>query len=137
MANTVYANKVLEAQATELLTTKVNARSLMTIDNDLQESAGMTKTVNKYTYSGTAESLAVGAGSTAANRGSITYSGTDYTVLRLQQAFDYYDEDAMKDDNIVGFMMDGASQIMANKLTTDFYTAIATTSTTHTITNAD
>lgn len=136
MANTVYANAVLEAQATNLLTTKVNARSLMTIDNDLQESAGMKKTINKYTYSGEAESLQVGAGSTAAKRGSITYSGTDYTVLRLQQAFDYYDEDAMKDDKIVDFMLEGASQIMANKMTSDFYTAIATTSTVSSVTNA-
>jgi hypothetical protein len=84
MANTVYNNFVLESKATDLLTTKVNARSLMTIDNDLQESAGMKKTINTYTYTGEAESLAVGAGSTAAKRGSITYSGADYTVLRLQ-----------------------------------------------------
>ncbi len=42
----------------------------------------------------------------------------------------------MKDGVIVDYMMDGAAQIMANKLTADFYTAIATTSTTHTITNA-
>jgi hypothetical protein len=109
MANTVYNNFVLESKATDLLTTKVNARSLMTIDNDLRESAGMKKTINTYTYTGEAESLAVGAGSTAAKRGSIAYVGTDYTVLRLQQAFDYYDEDAMKDDKIVEFMMEGAS----------------------------
>ena len=137
MANTVYNNFVIEGKATDLLTTKVNARSLMTIDNDLQESAGMVKTINTYTYTGEAEALAVGAGSTTAKRGSIAYSGTNYTVNRLQQAFDYYDEDAMKDDLIVDYMLDGAAQVMANKLTADFYTAIATTSTTHTITNAD
>jgi len=134
MANTVYNNFVLENKATDLLTTKVNARTLMTIDNQLAESAGMKKTINTYTYTGEAESLAVGAGSTANKRGSIAYVGIDYTVNRLQQAFDYYDEDAMKDNLIVDYMMDGASQVMANKLTADFYTAIATTTTTHTIT---
>ena len=47
MANTVYANAVIESKAKDLLSTKVNARSLMTIDNSLQESAGMKKTINK------------------------------------------------------------------------------------------
>lgn len=131
MPNTVYNNFVLESKATDLLTTKVNARSLMTIDNDLRESAGMKKTINTYTYTGEAESLAVGAGSTANKRGKIAYTPTDYTVLRLQQAFDYYDEDAMKDDKIVEFMMEGASQIMVNKMTADFYSAIGTTTTKH------
>ena len=83
MANTVYSNFVIADKATELLTTKVNARSLMTIDNSLTETAGMKKTVNTYTYSGEAEALSVGVGSTANKRGSITYVGKDYTVLAL------------------------------------------------------
>ena len=45
MANTVYANKVLESTAKDLLTTSINTRSLMTIDNELAESAGMIKTI--------------------------------------------------------------------------------------------
>ena len=131
MANTVYANVILESKAKDLLSTKVNTRSLMTIDNTLAESAGMKKTINTYTYNGEAESLGVGVGNTAAKRGSIAYVPADYTVLTIQQAFDYYDEDALKDGQIVDMMLEGASQVMANKLTTDFYTAIGTTSTTH------
>ena len=130
MANTVYANAVIEAQAKDLLTTKVNARSLMTIDNDLQESAGMKKTINTYTYTGEAESLAVGVGNTANKRGSIAYVGHDYTVNTIQQAFDYFDEDALKDDNIVGMMTEGATQVMANKLTADYFTAMNSNATT-------
>ena len=125
--NTVFSNAVIADKATELLTTKVNARSLMTIDTSLTETAGMKKTINTYTYSGEAEALGVGVGSTTSKRGSISYVGRDYTVLALQQAFDYYDEDAMKDDKIVGYMSDGATQVMANKMTADFYTALATT----------
>lgn len=134
MANTVYANFVIESKANDLLSTKVNTRSLMTIDDSLAESAGMKKTINTYTYSGEAESLAVGVGSTANKRGSISYVPADYTVLTIQQAFDYFDEDALKDGQIVDMMLDGASQVMANKLTADFYTAIGTTTTTHAIT---
>ena len=128
MANTVYSNKVIEAKAKDLLTTQVNARSMMTIDNSLTSTAGMIKTINTYTYTGTAEELAVGAGNTAATRGSIAYVGKDYTVKMVQQAADYYDEDFMKDNLIVDFMLKGATQVMTNKMTSDFYAALATTS---------
>lgn len=118
MANTVYANKVIEAKAKDLLTTAVNTRSLMTIDNELAENAGMTKTVNTYTYTGTAEELAAGQGNS--NRGAITFTPNDYTVKVVQQAFDYQDEDFYKDPTIVDNGLKGANQVMVNKMTADF-----------------
>ena len=118
MANTVYANKVLEAKAKDLLTTSVNTRNLMDVDNSLVENAGMTKTINVYTYNGTAEELAAGEGNT--NRGSIAYEGKDYTVKMIQQAFDYQDEDFMKDPTIVDNGVKGATQVMTNKMAADF-----------------
>ncbi len=123
MANTVFANKVIEAKAKDLLTTAVNTRSLMTVDNELAQEAGMTKTINVYTYSGTAEEVAAGKGNT--NRGSIAYVGTDYTVKMVQQAFDYQDEDFMKDNTIVDNMLKGANQVMVNKMTADFIAELA------------
>ena len=126
MSNTVFNNKVIEAKAKDLLTTQVNARSMMTIDNSLTATAGMTKTINTYTYSGVAEELAVGVGNTTSTRGSIAYVGKDYVVKMVQQAADYYDEDFMKDNLIVDFMLKGATQVMTNKMTSDFYAALAT-----------
>lgn len=123
MANTVYPNKVLEAKAKNLLTTALNTRTLMAVDTDLAQSAGMTKTINTYTYSGTAEEVAAGEGNT--NRGSISYVGTDYTVKMIQQAFDYTDEDVMKDPTIVDNMLKGATQVMQNKMTADFIAELA------------
>ena len=124
MANTVYDNKVIESVAKDLLTTSLNTRSLMTIDNELAESAGMLKTVNTYTYTGEAEELANGVGNTASKRGSISYTGKDYRVKLCQQAYDYTDEEAMKDPFIVDGMMRGAVQVMTNKMTSDFIGAI-------------
>lgn len=118
MANTVFANKIIEAKAKDLLTTSVNTRNLMTVDNSLTAEAGMTKTINVYTYTGTAEEVAAGVGNS--NRGSIAYVGTDYTVKMVQQAFDYQDEDFMKDGTIVDNMLKGANQVMVNKMTADF-----------------
>ena len=125
MANTVYANKIIEAKAKDLLTTAVNTKNLMTVDNSLTQEAGMIKTINVYTYSGEAEELTAGTGNTASKRGSITYTGTDYTVKMVQQAFDYYDEDFMKDNTIVDNMLKGANQVMVNKMTADFMTECA------------
>jgi hypothetical protein len=118
MANTVYSNVVIEAKAKDLLTTALNTRTLMTIDNSLAETAGMTKTINVYTYTGTAEELEAGAKNTG--RGSIAYKGTDYKVKRVQQTFDYLDDDFMQDNTIVDNMLKGANQVMVNKMTADF-----------------
>lgn len=118
MANTVFENKVIEAKAKDLLLTKVNTRSLMTVDTTLAQEAGMTKTINVYTYTGAAEEVGVGEGNSV--RGSVAYKGTDYTVKMVQQAFDYQDEDFMKDNTIVDNGVAGATQTMTNKMTNDF-----------------
>ena len=120
MANTVYANKVIEAKAKDLLLTALNARNYMTVDTSLAESAGMTKTINTYTYTGEAEELATGAANTS--KGSITYTPNDYTVKRVQQTFVYNDDDFMKDPTIVDNMLKGANQVMVNKMVADFKT---------------
>jgi hypothetical protein len=78
----------------------------------------MTKTINTYTYTGTAEEVAEGVGNSS--RGKIGYVGNDYTVKMVQQAFDYTDEDFLKDNNIVDMGIKGATEIMTNKLTSDF-----------------
>jgi HK97 family phage major capsid protein len=130
MANTVFANKIIEAKAKDLLTTAVNTRSLMTVDTSLAAEAGMTKTINVYTYTGEAEELGVGEGNT--NRGSIAYVGTDYTVKMIQQAFDYADEDFMKDNTIVDSMLKGANQVMVNKMTADFIAEVKKATLSHT-----
>lgn len=126
MPNTLFANKVIESKATDLLSTKLNHRSLMTIDAELQGSEGMTKTINTYTYTGEAEILGVGVGSTAGKRGSVSYVGKDYTVQCVQEAFDYFDEDFMKDNNVVDMGVNGATDVMTNFLTSKFYEALAT-----------
>lgn len=118
--NTVFENKVIEARAKDLLATGLNFRNYMTIDTSLTETAGMIKTINVYTYSGKAEELEKGGKNT--NRGSISYVGTDYKVKRVQQVFDYFDDDFMTDNTIVDNMLKGANQVMVNKMGADFLT---------------
>lgn len=123
MANTVFANYILEDKIKDLLTTSVNHRSLMTIDNSLAENAGMQKTIHTYTYTGTAEAVDERAGNTST--GSVSYVSKNYDVAMLQQKADYTDEDFLKDGNVLDVLMKGAAQVMTNKLTADFYAALA------------
>lgn len=123
MANTVFANKIIEAKAKDLLSTAINTRSLMTVDTDLAQEAGMTKTINVYTYSGEAEEVGVGEGNSV--RGSLSYVGTDYTVKMVQANFDYADEDFMKDNTVVDNGIAGATAILKNKMTADFFAECA------------
>lgn len=120
MANTIYDNKVIEAVAKDLLTTAINTRSLMTVDTELTQTAGMTKTINTYTYSGEAEELGVGEGNST--RGALSYVTNDYTVKMVQANFDYADEDFMKDNTVVDNGVSGATAILKNKMNADFFT---------------
>ena len=119
MANTVFDNKIIEAKAKDLLATAINTRSLMTVDNSLAETAGMTKTINVYTYTGEAEELANGEGNST--RGALSFVGNDYKVKRVQANFDYTDDDFMMDNTVVDNGVAGATAILKNKMNADFF----------------
>ena len=121
--NTVYDNKIIEAKAKDLLTTAINTRSLMTVDTSLAETAGMTKTINVYTYNGAAEELEAGEGNST--RGAISFVGNDYKVKRVQANFDYTDDDFMKDNTVVDNGVAGATAILKNKMNADFFAECA------------
>lgn len=133
MANVVFENKVLAAKAKDLLTTSVNTRSLMTVDNTLAVDAGLTKSIFTYVYDGEVEELGIGEGNTG--KGEITHTETSYTVKMNQQRFHYYDEEYMKDNNIVDFQMKGANQQMVNKMTADFIGEVEKATLSHTAAN--
>lgn len=123
MAHTIFDNKVIEAKASELLTTSVNARTLMTIDNSLAEAEGMTKVINVYSYTGSVEKLADGAKNTT--RGALAFVGKEYKVQRAQHTFDYTDTQYMTDNNVLDMSLKYANDELTNEMTKDFYTECA------------
>ena len=135
MAMTGYDNIVIENKMTDLLNTKVDARSLMTMDYSLAESAGLKKVVNKYTYSGTVEKLAKGAKNT--EKGGVTFVPAEYAVERYQQTFEYNDMDIMKDPYVLDVATSGAATIMANQIKTEYFAELAKISNTYTYTTFD
>ncbi len=122
MANTVYANKVLESKLADLLSTHLDMNQFLTIDNDLVENAGMTKTVNVYNFTGDVADLAQGVGNSS--NIEIGFTGTDYTVGTTQGRFAYYDEEAMKDPQIVDMGLKAIADKMTNDLTSKAITAL-------------
>ena len=104
--------------------------NFVTVDTDLQGVEGMKKTINTYTYDGAVEAVAEGATNTT--RGKVTFVDQDYDVIVKQQVFDYTDEQAMKDRNVVEVGVKGSATEMVNDLNNDFFTEIAKTSTLHT-----
>lgn len=123
MAHTLYDNFVLENTMTDLVNTKLNVNALMTIDNSLVEAAGLKKTINKYTYTGSVEKLAKGAKNTTT--GTVAYTPTTYTVNRYQQTFKYNDMDVMQDPYIIDVASTGAATLMANQIRDEYFTEIA------------
>ena len=114
MANVVFENSVLEAKLTELMDSKLQVRGLMSVDDSLSQSAGLTKTVNRYTYNGKVETLAGGEANTS--EGQLTFVPEEYTVKRYQQTFRYNDVEAMKDPSIIDMALSGIADVMANQI---------------------
>lgn len=121
--NTVYENTVLEAKLTELLNSKLEVRSLMTVDDSLAEGAGLTKIINRYSYNGTVEELESGAANSAA--GYVTFTPASYTVKRYQQTFRYNDTEAMQDPALIDMALAGAADVMANQIRAEYFAQLA------------
>nr|DAQ51497.1 MAG TPA: major capsid protein [Caudoviricetes sp.] len=127
--NKVVDNKVVENRIADILNTGIDAIKLMTVDTDLQENAGMKKTIYTYTYEGAVEAVAEGAANT--EKGKVTFTEKEHQVAVKQQTFEYTDEQFMKDPMILEVGTKGAATTMLNDMNDDFFKAIATTSTVH------
>ncbi len=132
--NTVYENSVLETKLTEILNSKLEVRSLMTVDDSLAEGAGLTKVINRYTYNGTVETLAGGKANSAA--GTLTFTPESYTVKRYQQTFRYNDVEAMQDPALIDVALSGAADVMANQLRQEYFDQLKRIKNRHALTGA-
>ena len=125
MAIALYENFVLENKMTDLVNTTIDVNSLFTTDNELTTSAGLQKTINKYTYAATVEKLAKGAKNSTGAKGAVTLVPTTYTVERYQQTFGYNDLDVMQDPYVLDVMTTGAATLMANNVKEQYFAELA------------
>ena len=114
MSNTRYENFVIENKLNELLTTSLAMNQFVTVDDTLQQEAGMIKKVHKYSSTGSGADVAEGSGNNTAIE--MSYSATNYTVGTYQARFIYTDEDAMADP----FLVDAGIQNLAKDIVNDY-----------------
>ena len=115
MAHTIYDNFILANKLTDILITKIDLNSYLTVDTSMTEQAGMKKIINTYTATGDVEELAMGQGNSSEI--TVSFVPTEYEVKTYQGFFQYFDEQEMTDPMIVDAGLDGAAKTMVNNFT--------------------
>lgn len=113
MAHTIYENIVLSNKVNEILSTKVNLNSYMTINNELAANAGNKIVVNTYSTTSGVEALAMGEGNTGSIE--VNFTAKEYEVKTYQGKFAFYDEQEQQDPMVVDVGLDGAAKDMINQ----------------------
>ena len=99
MAHKIYPNAFLSNEVEDQYNSHLNLQSFCTVDNSLVGEAGMKRKINVYSATDGTEKLAMGEGNSKSIE--VTYSEKEYEILMAQNRFDYYDEQAMTDPNLV------------------------------------
>ena len=82
-------NQVIANKITDIMATYLDTRALFKTDTSLEQAAGLSKRIYKYTYSGEVEQLAKGAKNAAAKKGKVALVYDDYTVNRYQHTYGF------------------------------------------------
>jgi hypothetical protein len=119
MANTPYENYFLSNEVEDQFNSHLDLTQFCTVDKSLEGTAGMKRVVNVYSATNGTEKLAQGEG----NSKSITVGHTskEYEILLAQNRFEYFDEEAMKDPNLVPVGMKHAGTDLYNTVNDDIY----------------
>ena len=119
MANVVYENFFLSNEVEDQYNSHLDLQSFCTIDNSLVGTAGMKRVINVYRATDGTEKLVMGAGNTKSIE--VKYTDSEYDILLAQNRFQYYDEQAMKDPNLVPVGMKHAGTDMFNTVNADIF----------------
>ena len=125
MANQVYSNFFLSNEVEDQFNSHLDLERFCTVDSSLEGTPGMVRKINVYRATDGTEKLTVGQG----NSKSIEVSHTteSYEIELAQNRFDYYDEEAMTDPNVVPVGMKHAGTDMFNTVQGDVYGEFAKT----------
>ena len=119
MANTAYENFFLGSIVEDQFNSHLDLARFVTVDTTLQGTAGMKKIINVYSATNGTEKLAQGEG----NSKSITagFTQKEYEILLAQNRFEWYDEEAMKDPELVPVGMKHAGTDLFNTMNADIF----------------
>ena len=123
MANQVYENFFLSNEVEDQFNSHLDLAQFCTVDKSLQGTAGMKRVINVYSATDGTEKLAKGEGNTKSI--SVSFVPKEYEILLAQNRFDYYDEEAMTDPNVVPVGMKHAGTDLFNTANADIYAEYA------------
>lgn len=126
MAHTIYDNFFLSNEVEDQYKSHLDLMQFCTIDNSLVGTAGMVRKVNVYRATDGTEKLAMGVGNSKSIE--VSYTEEEYRILLAQNRFQYYDEQAMTDPNLVPVGMKHAGTDMFNTVNADIFAEFRKTS---------
>ena len=119
MANQVYENFFLSNEVEDQFNSHLDLQQFCTIDNSLVGTAGMKRIINTYRATDGTEKLVMGAGNTKSIEVNLT--DAEYEIALAQNRFKYFDEQAMKDPNLVPVGMKHAGTDLYNTMNDDIF----------------
>lgn len=119
MAHKIYDNFYLSNEIEDQYNSHLDLQQFCTVDNSLVGTAGMKRTINRYSATGATQKLAMGEGNTKSIE--VTYTPFEYEILMAQNRFEYYDEQEMKDPTLVPVGVRQMGTDMFNTVNADIF----------------
>ncbi len=119
MANIVYENFYLSNEVEDQFNSHLDLAEFCTVDKSLEGTAGMKRVINVYSATNGTEKLAKGEGNSKSI--SVSFVPKEYEILLAQNKFEYFDEEAKTDPNIVPVGMKHAGTDLYNTANADIF----------------
>ena len=119
MAHQIYDNFFLSNEVEDQFNSHLDLQQFCTIDNTLVGTAGMVRKINVYRATNGTEKVALGEGNTKSIE--VSYTPEEYRILLAQNRFEYFDEQAMTDPNLVPVGVRHMGTDMFNTVNADIF----------------
>lgn len=129
MAHTIYDNFFLSNEVEDQFNSHLDLQQFCTIDRTLEGTAGMVRKINVYRATNGTEKLAMGVGNSKSIE--VSYTPEEYRILLAQNRFQYYDEQAMTDPNLVPVGVRHMGTDMFNTVNADIFAEYGKATLTH------
>jgi len=123
MAHQIYDNFYLSNEVEDQFNSHLDMQNFCTIDRTLEGTAGMVRKINVYRATNGTEKLGMGEGNTKSIE--VSYTPEEYRILLAQNKFEYFDEQAMTDPNVVPVGTRHMGTDMFNTVNADIYAEFA------------
>ena len=119
MAHTIYDNFFLSNEVEDQFNSHLDLQQFCTIDRSLVGTAGMLRKINVYRATNGTEKVGLGEGNTKSIE--VSYTPEEYRILLAQNRFEYFDEQAMTDPNLVPVGVRHMGTDMFNTVNADIF----------------